>query len=54
MASSAWSSTGRCVITRVRAWDFVMGFARDNDLVVAEACLLSEAPSTESSARRSR
>ena len=38
----------------VRAWDFVMGFARDNDLVVTEACLLSEAPSTESSARRSR
>ena len=26
------------------AWDFVMGFARDNDLQVAEACLLPEAP----------
>lgn len=38
----------------VRAWDFVMGFARDNDLVVTEACLLSEAPSTESSAGCSR
>ncbi|MCS6811043.1 MAG: DUF3579 domain-containing protein [Tepidimonas sp.] len=26
-----------------RAWDFVMAFARDNDLVVTEACLLPEA-----------
>lgn len=27
-----------------RAWDFVMGFARDNDLVVTEACLLPDPP----------
>ncbi|HEY0818853.1 MAG TPA: DUF3579 domain-containing protein [Rhizobacter sp.] len=26
------------------AWDFVMNFARDNELQVAEACLLPEAP----------
>lgn len=26
------------------AWDFVMGFARDNELQVAEACLLPEVP----------
>lgn len=26
------------------AWDFVMHFARDNDLQVVEACLLPEAP----------
>ncbi len=26
------------------AWDFVMNFARDNKLQVAEACLLPEAP----------
>jgi hypothetical protein len=26
------------------AWDFVMNFARDNDLQVSEACLLPEAP----------
>ncbi len=26
------------------AWDFVMNFARDNDLQVAEACLLPEPP----------
>ena len=26
------------------AWDFVMNFARDNDLRVAEACLLPEPP----------
>lgn len=26
------------------AWDFVMNFARDNDLQVAEACFLSESP----------
>lgn len=26
------------------AWDFVMNFARDNDLQVAEACLLPDAP----------
>lgn len=29
------------------AWDFVMNFARDNELQVAEACLLPE-PSTNS------
>jgi len=26
------------------AWDFVMNFARDNDLQVAEACLLPDPP----------
>ena len=26
------------------AWDFVMSFARDNNLQVADACLLPEAP----------
>jgi hypothetical protein len=26
------------------AWDFVMNFARDNDLQVLEACLLPDAP----------
>lgn len=26
------------------AWDFVMNFARDNELQTAEACLLPEAP----------
>jgi hypothetical protein len=26
------------------AWDFVMNFARDNELQVLEACLLPEAP----------
>ena len=26
------------------AWNFVMGFARDNDLQVAEACLLPDVP----------
>jgi len=26
------------------AWDFVMNFARDNDLQVVEACLLPEPP----------
>ena len=26
------------------AWDFVMNFARDNDLQVIEACLLPDAP----------
>jgi hypothetical protein len=29
------------------AWDFVMHFARDNELQVVEACLLGEAPRTE-------
>ncbi|MBG9387817.1 DUF3579 domain-containing protein [Caenimonas aquaedulcis] len=28
----------------VMAWDFVMNFARDNDLQVVEACLLPDAP----------
>ena len=28
----------------VMAWDFVMNFARDNGLQVAEACLLPEPP----------
>ncbi len=27
------------------AWNFVMGFARDNDLQVVEACLLPDSPS---------
>jgi len=27
----------------VMAWDFVMNFARDNNLQVAEACLVPEA-----------
>lgn len=27
------------------AWDFVMNFARDNDLQVAEACLIPDPPS---------
>ena len=26
------------------AWDFVMGFARDNDLQLVEACLLPDPP----------
>ena len=26
------------------AWDFVLNFARDNDLQVSEACLLPDAP----------
>ena len=28
----------------VMAWDFVMNFARDNDLQVVEACLLPDRP----------
>ena len=28
------------------AWDFVMNFARDNDLQVVEACLIPEPPGT--------
>ncbi|MFT3717753.1 DUF3579 domain-containing protein [Pseudorhodoferax sp.] len=28
----------------VMAWDFVMNFAKDNDLQVAEACLLPDPP----------
>lgn len=41
----------KCVIVNealrdveLMAWDFVMNFARDNNLQVAEACLLPEAP----------
>ena len=29
------------------AWDFVMNFARDNELQVIEACLLPERPASE-------
>lgn len=39
----------KCVIVsealrdvEIKAWDFVMNFARDNDLQVAEACLLPD------------
>ena len=32
------------------AWDFVMNFARDNDLQVAEACLLPETGASKSAA----
>jgi hypothetical protein len=42
----------KCVIVNeelrgleVMAWDFVMNFARDNNLQVVEACLLPEPPS---------
>lgn len=28
----------------VMAWDFVLNFAKDNDLQVTEACLIPEAP----------
>ena len=41
----------KCVVVNERlrdiepmAWDFVMNFAKDNNLSVAEACLLPEAP----------
>ena len=41
----------KCVIVNralrdydVMAWDFVLNFARDNDLQVAEACLLPDPP----------
>ena len=41
----------KCVIVNrqlrehdVMAWDFVMGFAKDNELQVAEACLLPDEP----------
>ncbi|WOB06786.1 DUF3579 domain-containing protein [Piscinibacter gummiphilus] len=41
----------KCVIVNealrdieIMAWDFVMNFARDNELQVTEACLLPEAP----------
>jgi hypothetical protein len=40
----------KCVVVRaelrdaeVMAWDFVMNFARDNNLQVAEACLVPDA-----------
>ena len=43
----------KCVIVDERlresapmAWDFVMNFARDNELQVAQACLLPNAPET--------
>ena len=43
----------KCVIVDERlresapmAWDFVMNFARDNELQVAHACLLPNAPET--------
>ena len=29
------------------AWDFVMNFARDNQLQLAEACLIPEAPTAQ-------
>ncbi|MBX3623383.1 MAG: DUF3579 domain-containing protein [Rhizobacter sp.] len=42
----------KCVIVNealrdieIMAWDFVMNFARDNELQVTEACLLPEPPS---------
>ena len=28
------------------AWDFVLNFARDNDLTVVDACLLPDPPSS--------
>ena len=31
----------------VMAWDFVMNFAKDNNLQVAEACLLPDPPSSK-------
>jgi len=41
----------KCVIVNrelhafdVMAWDFVMNFARDNDLQVAEACVVPDVP----------
>ena len=41
----------KCVVVDERlrgiepmAWDFVMNFAKDNELVMVEACLLPEAP----------
>ena len=43
----------KCVIVNralrdydVMAWDFVLNFAKDNDLQVAEACLLPDPPKT--------
>ena len=35
-ASRAWSSTRSCASIEPMAWDFVMNFARDNDLAVVE------------------
>ena len=44
----------KCVIVHldlrdaeVMAWDFVMNFARDNDLQTMEACLLSTSPEND-------
>jgi hypothetical protein len=44
----------KCVIVNealrdldVRAWDFVMSFATDNQLQIVEACALPDLPSTE-------
>ena len=41
----------RCVVVNAElrdaepmAWDFVIGFAKDNDLQTAEACLIPDAP----------
>ena len=41
----------RCVVVNAElrrlepmAWDFVMNFAKDNNLLVAEACLLPDTP----------
>ena len=31
----------------VMAWDFVMNFAKDNNLQVAEACLLPDPPASK-------
>ncbi len=33
------------------AWDFVMNFARDNDLQVADVCLLPDTPPATDTAR---
>ncbi|MDZ5461265.1 DUF3579 domain-containing protein [Azohydromonas lata] len=37
----------------VRAWDFVMNFARDNELQVAEACLLPDKPAAAAQPQQS-
>jgi hypothetical protein len=33
------------------AWDFVINFAKDNNLQIAEACLLPDAPPKASAGR---
>ena len=45
------SDGAKCVVVKRElqahepmAWDFVMGFARDNDLQTVEACLIPDAP----------